>query len=121
MEEIVPVAGLPPATPFTDQVTEVFDVLLTVAVNCLLLPATTVAVNGETLIFGNEIVTVALAEARLPELSTAVTVTVEPGTTEGAVKSPLAEIVPTVLFPPVTPLTLHVTEVLLALFTAAVN
>ena len=44
---IVPSVALPPATPFTDHVTAVFDVPLTVAVNCVAgSPGRAVAVAG---------------------------------------------------------------------------
>ena len=44
---MVPVELLPPVTPFTFQVTDVFDVFCTVAVNCLVRPTRTLAVSGE--------------------------------------------------------------------------
>jgi hypothetical protein len=47
-ELIVPVAALPPATPFTCQVTEVFDDPVTVALKDCAAPARTFAVGGET-------------------------------------------------------------------------
>jgi hypothetical protein len=47
-ELIVPVAALPPATPFTCQVTEVFDDPVTVTVKDCAAPARTFAVAGET-------------------------------------------------------------------------
>src|SRR6266436_6616753 len=43
------------------------------------------------------------------------------GKSAGAVYKPAAEIVPTALFPPATPLTLHVTAALLVLVTSAEN
>ena len=46
-ELIVPVAALPPVTPFTCQVTEVFDDPATVAVKCCVAPARTFALAGE--------------------------------------------------------------------------
>jgi hypothetical protein len=52
---------------------------------------------------------------------TAVTVTLPEGTVDDAVKSPLAETVPTVEFPPATPLTLQVTLVFELPLTVAVN
>lgn len=39
---------MPPATPFTDQVTVVFVVLVTVIVNCCVAPVVTDADVGET-------------------------------------------------------------------------
>lgn len=47
-ELIVPAEVLPPVTPFTCQVTEVFDDPLTVALNACVAPARTLAVLGET-------------------------------------------------------------------------
>ena len=49
-ELIVPAAALPPATPFTCQVTEVFVEPVTVALNDFVAPARTVALAGETAI-----------------------------------------------------------------------
>lgn len=46
--EIVPVAALPPATPFTLHTTVVSLVFVTVAVNIWRLPKITVAVTGVT-------------------------------------------------------------------------
>jgi hypothetical protein len=46
--EIVPVLALPPATPFTCQVTAVLLVFFTVAAKVCVLAATTLAVAGET-------------------------------------------------------------------------
>ena len=45
---IVPAAALPPGVPFTCQVTAVFVVPVTVAMNCVLAPGPTVAVAGVT-------------------------------------------------------------------------
>jgi hypothetical protein len=45
---MVPAALEPPATPLTLHATAVFVVPDTVAVNCCVLPAATVAVRGET-------------------------------------------------------------------------
>ena len=47
-ELIVPVAALPPATPFTCQVTAVFDDPATVALKDCVAPARTFALAGET-------------------------------------------------------------------------
>lgn len=47
-ELIVPVAALPPATPFTSQVTAVFEEPLTVAAKDCAMPIRTLAVFGET-------------------------------------------------------------------------
>src|ERR671923_1004148 len=45
--EIVPIVALPPLTPFTCQVTAVLLVFCTIAVNCWVPPAATVAEVGE--------------------------------------------------------------------------
>jgi hypothetical protein len=47
-EVIVPAAALPPGVPFTCQVTVVFVVPVTVAVNCVVAPGLSVAVVGVT-------------------------------------------------------------------------
>jgi hypothetical protein len=47
-ELIVPVPALPPATPFTCQVTEVFDEPVTVALKDCVAPARTLALGGVT-------------------------------------------------------------------------
>lgn len=47
--EIVPTLELPPAIPLTVQVTAVFDVPVTLAVNCCVCPRNTEAVEGVTL------------------------------------------------------------------------
>jgi hypothetical protein len=45
---MVPAVELPPETPFTLQVTPVFDVPVTVAVNCCVLPSNTLELDDET-------------------------------------------------------------------------
>jgi hypothetical protein len=45
--EIVPTVALPPVTPFTCQVTAVLLVFCTIALNCCVPPAATVAEIGE--------------------------------------------------------------------------
>src|SRR6516165_7764395 len=45
---MVPVVLLPPVTPFTCQVTAVFEVPVTVAVNWVWAPSATLTVEGET-------------------------------------------------------------------------
>lgn len=47
-EVMVPAAALPPGVPFTCQVTLVFVVPVTVAMNCVLAPGLTVTVAGVT-------------------------------------------------------------------------
>ena len=46
--EILPAVALPPVTPFTDQVTPVLEVPVTVAENCCVFPACTEADVGVT-------------------------------------------------------------------------
>ena len=66
--------------------------------------------------------TVAEPERFVSALDLAVTVTPAPGTEAGAVYSPLVLIVPTLVFPPTTPFTLHVTPRFCESFcTVAVN
>jgi hypothetical protein len=67
-------------------------------------------------------VTVAEAVRVLSAVDIAFTVTgFDAGTEFGAVYTPAVVIVPTVAFPPVTPLTCHVTPVLVEKFTVAAN
>jgi hypothetical protein len=123
--EIVPLVALPPATPFTCQVTPLFcESFETVAVNCCVCPVFTLAVAGVTLTEMASAVNiiVALAVFAVLACAIAVIVTVELlGITEGAVYIPDAEIVPWVLSPAVTPLICQVTAVLVALVTVAEN
>lgn len=125
MVEIVPVVLLPPDIPFTCHVTDVLLVFCTVAVNCCVVPAGTVADVGDSeMVTPTAVVMVTVAEADLvvSAWETAVTVTVAGlGTVAGAVYKPAVEIVPTVLLPAVTPFTCHVTAVLLVFFRVAVN
>lgn len=48
LDVIVPVAALPPGVPFTRQVTAVFVVPVTLAMNCVLAPGLSVAIAGVT-------------------------------------------------------------------------
>src|SRR5271155_4900357 len=67
-------------------------------------------------------VTVAEADLVVSACEMAVTVTVAGlGTAAGAVKTPDVEIVPVVVFPPVTPFTCQVTAVLLVFSSVAVK
>ena len=50
-EVTVPTVGSPPGTPFTCQITTAFE-FCTLAENCSVLPATTLAVVGEILTLG---------------------------------------------------------------------
>jgi hypothetical protein len=118
-EEIVPTLAFPPCTPSTDQLTAVFE-SETVAVNCCPCPVdpSSVAEMGEIAV---PVITVTEAFALLVVCATLVAVTVcEPGV-GGAVYKPALAIVPTVEFPPLTPSTDHVTDVLLEPLTVAVN
>jgi hypothetical protein len=46
--EIIPTVEFPPATPFTVHVTPVFEVPVTFAVNCCVLPSNTLELEDET-------------------------------------------------------------------------
>src|SRR5882672_7710979 len=119
---MVPTVGFPPTTPFTCQVTAVFPLFATVAVNCCVNPACTLGVFGlsETLI-GKTTVTVAVSDFVVSATEIAFTVVAPAGTVAGAVYRPLALIVPTVALPPGTVFTCHVTVVFVAFVTVAVN
>jgi hypothetical protein len=66
LEEIVPAEELPPAVPFTCQVTAVFLLFATVAMNCCSAPAPTAAEVGEmvTITAGAEGVLLLLPQLR---------------------------------------------------------
>jgi len=85
--DTVPTVALPPAIPFTLQVTAVFVVPVTVAVNCCVAPVTTEALVGLTLtVTGSTTVTEAEADLVGSATLVAVTVTVAgEGTADGAV------------------------------------
>jgi hypothetical protein len=125
--EIVPMVELPPGTPFTCQVTDVFDALATVAVNAWLPPpACTVAPEGATATDtgGADCVKVTVAEPDRVESTcdTALTVTVaDDGIAAGEAYWPTAEIVPTCVFPPTTPSTSQVTAPFAVLLTLTVK
>jgi hypothetical protein len=101
----------------------VVEVPVTVAVNCLVWPSTTVAVVGETVIPTFCVIcTDALAD--LVESATDVAVTVTKGglgAADGAVYSPLVEMVPHNDPVQPVPLRLHVTLVFAVPVTVAVN
>jgi hypothetical protein len=84
---IVPVVAFPPVTLFTCQVTAVFDAFITVAVNCVVVDVTTVAVFGLTVtVTAGVIVTVAVSDFVLSATEMAFTVTgFDAGTVVGAV------------------------------------
>ena len=108
----MPTVELPPATPLTCQVTAVFVVFSTEAVNALLAPVASVALLGLTLTLMFATVTVADADRVGSATETAVTVTVAGvGMVAGAVYRPVLEIVPTVVLPPMMLLTCQVTPV----------
>jgi len=85
--DTVPTVALPPAIPFTLQVTAVFAVPVTVAVNCCVAPVTTEALVGLTVTATPEtIVTDAEADLVGSNWLVAITVTVAgEGTADGAV------------------------------------
>jgi len=114
----VPNVEFPPVTPFTFHVTDVFEVLLTVAVNCFVVLTRTFALVGEMLMptggGGGGFTTITEAPPTaggVTALLLACTVTVDgAGTAAGAVYSPVTEsIKPTVPLPPAVPLTSQVT------------
>ena len=74
--ETVPTTALPPATPFTCQLTAVLLVPLTVAVNCRVPPVVSEADVGEMLSETVGAVTVTVAEADLVVSATLVAFTV---------------------------------------------
>jgi hypothetical protein len=47
--DMVPTIELPPGTPLTLQVTTIFDVPVTVAVSCCVLPSNTLEIDDETI------------------------------------------------------------------------
>src|SRR6266513_2927619 len=123
--DIVPTVALPPVTPLTCQVTAVLLVFSTVAVNCCVPPAPTVADTGEIVTrttAAGVMVTCAEPDFVGSAWDTAATVTVAGfGTTAGAVYRPELDIVPTVPLPQVPPRTCQVTAELLVFCTVAVN
>jgi hypothetical protein len=125
-DEIVPTAALPLTVLFTDHVTVVFGVPVTVAVNCCVVVVCTVADVGDNVMVTDGgaavIVVVALALFVLSATLVAVTVTVAgEGTEAGAVYKPPDVIVPNVALPPTTLFTAQVTVVFNVPVTVAVN
>src|SRR5207302_4834143 len=120
-----PVVVLPPATPSTSHVTLVLLLPVTVGVNVIVWPGVNPprfgAIVTET--FGAGVmVTLAVSDFALSATEIAFTVTgFGAGTVVGAVKSPVALIVPVVELPPVTLFTCHVTAVFDVFATVAVN
>jgi len=121
---IVPTMEFPPTMPFTLQVTAVEGLPVpgvTVTVKSCAAEVETVAEVGSTLIAMlscNVTVTEALSFGLT--CATAVTVTLKPSVRiVGAVYSPVAEIVPVIAPPAVTPFTSHVTFVFASPVTVA--
>jgi len=126
---VVTLPSVPQVTPLqpvpeSDHVTpRLPGSLLTLAVKPWLWLCCTLAVGGETFT-ETDASTLTLADAERVESATevAVTVTPEPGTEAGAVYSPVLLTVPTAVFPPATPFTLHLTPRFCESFcTVAVN
>lgn len=117
---IVPTVALPSVIVSTDQVTDVFVAFCTVAVNCDVAPAATIAEVGlsDTLTTGAA-VTVTVALALLVVSATLVAITVLVPACDGGVYKPALLIVPAVELGPAT--TAHVTAVLLLPCTVAAN
>lgn len=116
--------ALPPVTPFTCQFALGTGMAPTVVtVNCCVAPASTVTELGDTLkAEGMVTVTEADAEAVVSACETAVTMVVAGfGTVDGAVYTPVDEMVPTAALPPAVPFTCQVTAVFVVLATDAMN
>jgi len=113
--EIVPIVALPPAIPFTLQLTAVdgFPVPVTLAVNTCTPLVGTLTVAGETVMAMSSLrFTVAEALADESAWLTAVTLTLGgDGNAVGAVYNPEDEMVPSPALPPDAPFTLHDTLV----------
>lgn len=119
----MPKVELPPAMPFTLHVTAVegLPVPVTLTVNTWAAPVETVADSGRTLTTMLSC-RVTVTEALSLGLAWLTAVTVTPaldGRIAGAVKRPDDEIVPVDVLPPMTPLTCHVTFVLVLPITVA--
>ena|SRR5271166_1113435 len=113
---IVPTVALPPTIPFTSHTAAAPLVEQNEAVNVCVCPSETFALAGKIESVVHVIVTLALPLFVLSASLVAVTVTVGgDGGAAGAVYvaplAPLAALVPTVVFPPAIPFTLHVTAV----------
>jgi hypothetical protein len=120
---MVPEVLSPPDLPFTSQVTAVFVVFETAAVNCFVKPDWRVELVGVTATV-TAFATVAMAapDFVVSTVDTADTVTAAgEGTAAGALYSPAVEMVPTVVLPLATPLTFHVTVLVVVFWTVAVN
>jgi hypothetical protein len=114
---MVPAVALPPAVPFTSQVTLVSVGPVTVAEKCCVPPAVRVTVFGATeIVVGGGggggsgfTVTVALADFVGSALLRAVTIRASGLLVDGATYRPELEIIPAAVVPPCTPLTSHAT------------
>jgi hypothetical protein len=118
--ETNPTVWLPPATPFTSQVTAVLAAPFIVAVNCCVPKFATVAAPGDTLTILMLAVTVTVADPDFVESACEAAITVTAagvGTVAGALYSPLLEMLPFA----VPPFTLQVTAVFVVPLTVAVN
>src|SRR5437016_515013 len=112
---MVPTVLSPPATPSTDQFTEVL------AVNCCARPFVIKATLGDIVTPLGGAVTVTAALPLFVVSATLVAFTVCEPAAVGAVYRPDALTVPAVEFPPSTPSTDHVTAVFELFVTVAVN
>jgi hypothetical protein len=107
----------------TLQFTDILELPVTAAANVCVIPTVILAVPGVTdTVIGAATVTVAEADFVVSAADVALIVTAAgDGTVDGAVYTPAVEIIPTVEFPPFTPLTLHVTAMFAVFVTAAMN
>jgi len=120
---MAPIVVLPPAIPFTVQLTPAFDVPLTVAVNCWVCETTTEALVGDS-VTETPFIMVTEVEADFVESAAliALTVTVAgEGAVAGLVYRPPLEMVPTVELPPAIPFTVQLTPVFDVPLTVTVN
>lgn len=114
---MVPSVVLPPGIPFTSQTIATVAVGQNVAPKFCVIPSATFAAPGEMeFVPEHAIVTLALADFVVSATLMAVTVTVggvgvAPGAVYKAAVEPFATMVPTVVFPPVTPFTAQVIAV----------
>jgi len=123
LADIVPQAVPLHPLPATLHETAVFDVLITVAVNCWWAPVSSCTVSGETVTeIGGATVTEAAADLVGSATEVALTNTCAGlGTADGAVYSPFAEIVPQAASLQPLPATLHDTAVFDVPVTVALN
>src|SRR5215472_3863112 len=105
---MVPTTAFPPAMPFTLQVTAAFDVPVTVAVSCCVLPSNTLELGDETITVtaggGEVIVRTTLPLTKLSAWLVAWIVTVAGlGKSGGAVEGAGLDVVATTACPPGMP------------------